>query len=58
MTLGVSITNLAKVLKLAGNEDRIILRAEEDATSLSICFDNTYAQRLAIIMADGLSTRA
>jgi proliferating cell nuclear antigen len=40
MTLGVSISNLAKVLKLAGNEDRIILRADEDATSLNIIFDN------------------
>merc|ERR1719453_2315051 len=40
MTLGVSISNLAKVLKLAGNEDRIILRAEEDATALNIIFDN------------------
>jgi len=34
MTLGVSITNLAKVLKLAGNDDAIILRHEEDSTSL------------------------
>ena len=34
MTLGVSITNLAKVLKLAGNEDKIILKAEEDASHL------------------------
>jgi proliferating cell nuclear antigen len=40
MTLGVSIANLAKVLKLAGNEDRIILRAEEEATALNIIFDN------------------
>ena len=27
MTLGVSVTNLAKVLKLASNEDKITLRA-------------------------------
>lgn len=40
MTLGVSITNLAKVLKLAGNEDKIILRAEEEASSLNIIFEN------------------
>jgi proliferating cell nuclear antigen len=40
MTLGVSITNLAKVLKLAGNEDKIILKAEEDASYLSITFEN------------------
>jgi proliferating cell nuclear antigen len=40
MTLGVSITNLAKVLKLAGNDDKIILRADEDASHLSITFEN------------------
>ena len=40
MTLGVSITNLAKVLKLASNEDKIILRAEEEASSLNIIFEN------------------
>ena len=40
MTLGVSITNLAKVLKLAGNEDAITLRHEEDSNSLQICFQN------------------
>ncbi len=34
MTLGISITNLAKVLKLASNEDLIILKAEEDGTHL------------------------
>ncbi len=40
MTLGVSITNLAKVLKLASNDDKIILRAEEEASSLQIIFEN------------------
>lgn len=40
MTLGVSITNLAKVLKLAGNDDKITLRADEDASFLSITFEN------------------
>ena len=40
MTLGVSITNLAKVLKLAGNDDKIILRADEEASSLQIIFEN------------------
>lgn len=40
MTLGVSITNLAKVLKLAGNDDKIILKADEEASFLSITFEN------------------
>lgn len=45
MTLGVSITNLAKVLKLAGNDDKIILRAEEDTTTLQIIFENARADK-------------
>ena len=40
MTLGISITNLAKVLKLAANEDRIILKADEEGTHLQITFQN------------------
>lgn len=40
MTLGVSITNLAKVLKLASNEDNIILKADEDGQHLQITFQN------------------
>lgn len=40
MTLGVSITNLAKVLKLAANDDKIIMKADEDANHLSITFEN------------------
>jgi proliferating cell nuclear antigen len=40
MTLGISVTNLAKVLKLASNEDKITLRAEEDASHLQIVFEN------------------
>jgi proliferating cell nuclear antigen len=45
MTLGVSITNLAKVLKLAGNEDAVILRHEEDSTSLQIIFENSRSDK-------------
>ena len=40
MTLGVSITNLSKVLKLASNDDKIVLRADEEASSLQIIFEN------------------
>ena len=40
MTLGISITNLAKVLKLASNDDKVILQADEDASSLKIIFEN------------------
>lgn len=37
-TLGISITNLAKLLKIAGNEDSIILRAEDEASVLTLVF--------------------
>lgn len=41
MTLGISITNLAKVLKLASNEDKVSLKADEDGQHLQIAFSNT-----------------
>ena len=40
MTLGISVTNLAKVLKLASNDDKITLRAEEEGSHLMITFEN------------------
>ena len=40
MTLGISVTNLAKVLKLASNDDKITMRAEEEGSHLMITFEN------------------
>ena len=40
MTLGLSVANLSKVLKLAGNDDAITLQAEEDPSHLTIIFEN------------------
>lgn len=40
MTLGVSIANLSKVMKLAGNDDMITLRADDDPSYLTIVFEN------------------
>jgi proliferating cell nuclear antigen len=40
MTLGLSVSNLAKVLKLSSNEDSILIRAEEDGQHLFIQFEN------------------
>ena len=45
ITLGVSITNLAKVLKLAGNDDAIILRHEEESNTLTIIFENARSDK-------------
>jgi proliferating cell nuclear antigen len=40
MTLGVNISSLSKVMKCAGNDDSIILRADSDPSSLNIQFEN------------------
>jgi proliferating cell nuclear antigen len=45
MVLGVSITNLAKVMKLADNTDSITLKADQEATHLKIIFENPKTER-------------
>lgn len=40
MTLGISVSNLSKIMKCGGNEDSITLSAEEDPSSLNIKFEN------------------
>lgn len=41
MTIGVNIGNLFKVMKCGGNDDSIILRAEDESSALNITFENT-----------------
>ncbi len=45
MVLGVSIANLAKVMKLADNTDAITLSADQDSTHLRIVFENAKNER-------------
>jgi proliferating cell nuclear antigen len=40
LTLGLSIENLAKILKCAGNDDTLSLQAEEDPSSIRFTFEN------------------
>lgn len=40
MTLGISIENLAKVLRCASNDDIITMQAEEDPTSIKFIFES------------------
>lgn len=40
MTLGVNITNLSKIMKCGGNDDSIILKAEDEPSALNITFEN------------------
>ena len=60
-TIGVSVSNLSKVLKIASPDDAITLRAEEDATELTIMFEgkddqktSTFALALRTLDADQL----
>ena len=45
MVIGVSINNLAKVMKLANNDDQITLQADQEATHLRIIFENPKTER-------------
>jgi proliferating cell nuclear antigen len=45
MVIGVNITNLAKVMKLADNNDSITLQADQDASHLKIIFENEKTER-------------
>jgi proliferating cell nuclear antigen len=45
MVLGISIANLAKVMKLADNNDTITLQADQDASHLKITFENPKTER-------------
>jgi proliferating cell nuclear antigen len=45
MVLGVNISNLAKVMKLADNSDTITLSADNDASQLTVLFENDKSQK-------------
>ena len=41
MTLGLNITNLAKIMKCAGNDDIITLKAEEEPSTITFIFESS-----------------
>lgn len=43
--IGVSVQNLAKVMRLAGNDDQITLQADNDPSHLKITFYNSTTER-------------
>ena len=45
-SIGVAINNFAKFLKLAGNEDEITLRAEDEANVLTLVFRSKHEDKL------------
>ena len=40
ITLGINLVDLAKILKMAANEDKLTLKADEDHSFLNISFEN------------------
>mmetsp|Transcript_5730 Transcript_5730/g.4092 ORF Transcript_5730/g.4092 Transcript_5730/m.4092 type:complete len:258 (+) Transcript_5730:69-842(+) len=53
--IGVSIANLAKVMKLADPTDNITLQAEQDPSHLKIIFENTKTERKTEFMLNLIS---
>eukprot|EP00753_Platysulcus_tardus_P022646 PLAT9854.1.p1 GENE.PLAT9854.1~~PLAT9854.1.p1 ORF type:complete len:262 (+),score=163.12 PLAT9854.1:93-878(+) len=47
ITLGLNLVSLAKVLKCAGNDDVVTIRAEEDADSIQFVFENEAQDRIS-----------
>mmetsp|Transcript_13624 Transcript_13624/g.24279 ORF Transcript_13624/g.24279 Transcript_13624/m.24279 type:complete len:260 (-) Transcript_13624:491-1270(-) len=45
-SLGISLNNLAKILKCAGNEDTLTLKAKEDSDVISLMFENKEQDRI------------
>lgn len=41
ITLGLNLESLAKVLKVAGNDDSVTIRAEDDGDTVSFTFSST-----------------
>lgn len=47
LSLGFNATNMGKILKCAGNEDAITLKAEDEGDSLSMVFEGPNQDRIA-----------
>ena len=50
VSIGLNMGNLAKVMKLAGNDDSITLKSEEDTSKLTVIFENASKTLLAYIV--------
>ena len=46
--LGINIANLSKVLKLAGNDDSLMLQADQDSSALKLTFENAKSGRQTV----------
>ena len=57
VSLGLSLVNLSKILKCAGNEDTVTLRAKDDADTLALQFEATERVSLRSPSSCGSSSR-
>ena len=46
-TLGINLENLAKILKCAGNNDIITMKAEDNGDTLTLMFENDKQDRIS-----------
>lgn len=49
-TLGLDIGNLSKIMKCAGNDDIITMKAEEDPSTISFVFENNSMISITLYM--------
>ena len=47
LSLGLNLGNLAKILKCAGNDDSVTLKAEDEPDTLTLMFENEKADRIS-----------
>lgn len=47
IVLGMSMESVAKILKLCGNDDSVMLRSEEDSDQMSFVFENEKEDRIS-----------
>lgn len=47
MTLGLNIQNLSKIMKCAGNDDIISMKAEEDPSSMTFVFESNKSDKVS-----------
>jgi len=47
MTLGLNIQNLSKIMKCAGNDDIITMKADEDPSSMTFIFESNKSEKVS-----------
>lgn len=56
LTLGLTIENVAKILKIAGNDDSLTLQCEDEPTSLKFRFESKRSHEVMQVEIKSLSS--